>query len=57
MVGSDHPWRQPRCMDWFNLESEITNPKGEFGYKDHFNELKEPFLGRRGPKIYQFFHF
>ena len=41
MVGSDHPWRQPRCMDWFNLESEITNPKGEFGYKDDFNELKE----------------
>lgn len=41
MVGSDHPWRQPRCMDWYNLESEITNPKGEFGYKEDFNELKE----------------
>lgn len=41
MVGSDHPWRQPRCMEWFDIETEITNPKGEFGYKNDFNELKE----------------
>ena len=32
-VGSDHPWRPPKCSEWNALEDELEDESGEFGYK------------------------
>ena len=40
-VGSDHPWKAPKCSEWNSLEDELEDENGEYRYRaSEFDELR-----------------